>query len=170
MKLSNKVASLERAFHASGACSVRYKVGRGPSGEVTVPIEKALEDARKGRIKAMSFPLTFNEEQAERASEGDILAEIGEIMDGIRRDTNKCRGFSDVFVLCSRPIIYAHQAPPKGWCGGYFVTEDGEEFHQTEWKEILAKHGAGFIIVKDYDESKEPWHAATKEAAWKGIK
>ena len=157
MSLKHQVRALEKAAKVKGNCTVRYKVGRGPAGEVIIPIEKALEDARKGLVKAMEFPLTFSEEQAERASGVDILAEIGEIMDGIRRDTHKCRGSSDVFVLCSRPIVYAHQAPPKGWCGGYFVTEDGEEFHQTDWKEILAKRCAGFIIVPDYDESKEPW-------------
>lgn len=44
--------------------------------------------------------------------------------------------------MSSLPIVYAHQAPPHGSCGGYFETD------------------AGFIIVKDYDETKEPWWIA----------
>ena len=54
--------------------------------------------------------------------------------------------------------MFARQAPPHGRIGGYFITEDGTTFHQSQWKEILTNYDAGFIIVRDYDESQEPWY------------
>lgn len=175
MSLTRKVASLEKSLQTTGVCTVRYKVGRGPSGEHEIPVETALEAARKGALKSIHFPLSFHEQQAERASGRDVLEEIGEAIEGVRRDTGT-PSLSDRLILCSKPVIFARQAPPKSFCGhligGYFITEERrpEEFHQGQWKEMLDRRGAGFIIVQDYDESKEPWHAAGKECPWKDSK
>lgn len=67
MKLTGKVAALEKVAAASvKLCSVTYKVNQGPEGEIFLPMDKALQEARTGRVKEIRFPLTFNEEQAGR--------------------------------------------------------------------------------------------------------
>lgn len=173
MSLKGKIYALEKDLAPAGVCIVQYKVGCGPAGSHEIPQEKALEAARKGLLKSITFPLSFHEQQAERASGRDLWAAIGEAVEGVRRDTGT-PSMADRLILCSRPIIFARQAPVEYSggqpLGGNFITDDGEEFHQSQWKELLDKRGAGFIIVQDYDESKEPWHAAGKESSWKGIK
>lgn len=158
MKLENKVAALERASTTSAKlCSVTYKVGQGPEGEILLTVEKALQEARTGRVKEIRFPLTFNEEQAERLyTRNELERWFADCRDGIRRDTDAPS--TDNLILCSKPVVFARQAPPRGRVGGYFITEDGTPFHQTEWKTILTQYDAGFIIVLDYDETREPWH------------
>lgn len=155
MKLESKIAALEKASTGK-LCTVQYKWGCGPAGEVEVPLDKALQEARAGKLKHIDFPLTFNEEQTERLHKTDALAEIFESIEGIKRDSHSpdCGNL----LLCSKPIVYARQAPPRGGVGGNLITEDGTPFHQTEWRDILAKYNAGFIIVLDYDEAKEPWY------------
>ncbi|MBR6571497.1 MAG: hypothetical protein IKK75_13695 [Clostridia bacterium] len=154
MSLDTKLKKIETAMAGGGRdCTVQYKWGKGPLGSVRIPVADALTDGRAGKLKSIFFPLTFNEEQTERYHHNDILHEIDDFIDGIRRDTNEptCSNL----IICSRPIVYARQHPTKR--GGYYITEDGHVFFQTEWREVLEKYGAGFIIVKDYDESKEPW-------------
>ena len=157
MKIESKVAALERASTASAKlCSVVYKAGQGPEGEILLPMEKALQEARTGHVKDIRFPLTFNEEQAERLYTRNYLDKwFTDYKAGIRRDTEQPSAQS--LILCAKPVVFARQAPPQGRVGGNFITEDGTTFHQTEWREILPKYNAGFIIVRDYDESQEPW-------------
>lgn len=155
MKLESKITALEKASTGK-PCSVVYKAEQGPAGEIPMPMEKALQEGRAGRLKAIHFPLTFNEEQRERVHKRDIFAEIGEAIEGIQRDTyDPSRSRSMIF--CSKPIIYAKQISLRGQYNGYLEAEDGTVFHQAEWREILAKYNAGFIIVRDYDDTKEPW-------------
>ena len=156
MKLESKVKALEKASTAK-PCTVVYKAEQGPAGDVPLPLEKALQEGRAGRLKAIHFPLTFNEEQVERVHRRDILAEIGEAIEGIKRDTyDPSRSTSLLF--CSKPIVFATQATLHGQYNGYLETEDGTIFHQSEWRDILARYNAGFIIVRDYDDTREPWH------------
>ena len=154
MSLEKKVAALERRAPVK-LCSVTYKVNQGPEGEVMLPMDKALQEARTGRVKEIRFPLTFNEQQKERLyAHNQVERWFTDAFDGIQRDTTS----TENLILCSRPIVSAKQAPPRDNIGGYFTTEDGQTFHQSEYKEILKQHNAGFIIVRDYDESREPWH------------
>ena len=158
MKLEGKVAALERASTAPAKlCSVTYKANQGPEGEILLPMDKALQEARTGRVKEIRFPMTFNEEQAERLYARNQLERwFADQRDGIRRDTEPPS--TGNLILCAKPVVFARQAPPLGRVGGNFTTEDGTPFHQSEWREILTKNNAGFIIVRDYDESKEPWY------------
>lgn len=157
MSMKGRVKALEQGS-GNGLCEVQYKWGRGTPIHSLLPLEKALSEARAGKLKRISFPLSFSEEQAERAHGGDVLAEIRERVEGIQRDTHApgC----DRLIICTKPVVYAKQ---HGRCGGYFQTEDGTVFHQTEWNEILQKYNAGFIIVTEYDESKEPWSGRSNE-------
>lgn len=158
MKLESKVTALERSSTAPAKlCSVTYKVGQGPEGEILLPMDKALQEARAGRLKSIHFPLTFNEEQVERVHKRDIFAEIGEALEGIQRDTYDPSRSSSL-IFCSKPIVFAKQIPLHGQYNGYLEMEDGTTFHQSQWREILAKYDAGFIIVRDYDDTREPWH------------
>lgn len=158
MKLESKVTALERASTASAKlCSVVYKAGQGPDGEITLPLDKALQEAKTGHVKEIHFPLTFMELQAERVNTTNFIESwFADYRAGIKRDTEPVTAGN--LILCAKPIVFARQAPPQGRVGGYFITEDGTPFHQTEWREILAKHDAGFIIVRNYDESQEPWY------------
>ena len=157
MKLENKVAALERSTSTSKLCSVVYKAGQGPEGEIMLPPDKALQEARTGHVKEIHFPLTFNEEQAERLyTHNQVERWFADARDRIKRDTTP--ESTESLILCSKPVVFAHQAPPRGGVGGNFITEDGTPFHQSEWQEILHRYNAGFIIVRDYDESKEPWY------------
>lgn len=80
-------------------------------------------------------------------------------MEGIRRDDgSQGEPSSSNLIFCSKPVVYARQQPPCNGVGGHLITEDGIPFHQTEWRDVLKKYNAGFIIVLDYDDSKEPWH------------
>lgn len=155
MKIETKIAALEKASTAK-PCAVRYKAAHGPSGEIPMPVEKALQEGRAGHLKSIHFPLTFNEQQAERVHKQDIFAEIDDAIRGIKRDTYDPSRSS--LVLCSKPIAYAKQIPLHGQYNGYLEMEDGTVFHQSEWREILAKYNAGFIIVRDYDDTREPWN------------
>lgn len=161
MKLDNRVKTLEKTAGAKKLCEVVYKVGQGSEEPVSMPLEKALQEARTGHVKDIHFPLTFNEQEAEfRYGLNTLDSIFHDVAAGIRRDTEPpC--FSDSLVLCSKPPVFARQSPPQGRCGGYFVTDDGEIFHQTAFKELLDRRGAGFIIVLDYDETKEPWWRAS---------
>ena len=87
MKLESKITALERASTAPAKlCSVTYKHGQGPEGEILLPMEKALQEAKTGHVKDIRFPLTFNEEQAEaivnlqlyRLSNTDVTTLINE--------------------------------------------------------------------------------------------
>lgn len=160
MKLDSRLTALEANLNNKSLCTVYYKAGQGPSGGeegLHLPIDKALKEAKTGHVKSIELPLTFNEQQAEYLYGRGVLEKaFRDIQEGTRRDTDN-PSFSSL-ILCSKPILYAKQAPPVGRVGGYFVTEDGEVFHQTHWREMLEKHKAGFIIVTDYDESKEPWY------------
>ncbi len=158
MKLESKVTALERASTASAKlCSVVYKAGQGPEGEILLPLDKALQEAKTGHVKDIRFPLTFNEEQAERLySRNQLDKWFSDYRDGIKRDSDPPSTAN--LVLCSKPVVFARQAPPHGRIGGYFITDDGTPFHQTEWQDILKNYNAGFIIVRDYDETREPWH------------
>lgn len=158
MKLESKVAALERASTAPAKlCSVTYKHGQGPEGEIRLPMDKALQEARTGHVKEIRFPLTFNEEQTERLYGLSALDRaIEDMLEGVRRDTSPPSAGS--LILCTKPVVFARQAPPRGRVGGNFITEDGTPFHQSEWRDILNKYNAGFIIVQNYDESREPWH------------
>lgn len=158
MKLDGKITALERASTTPAKlCCVTYKANQGPAGEIRLSMDKALQEARTGRVKEIHFPLTFNEEQAERLYARDELERwLSDYRAGINRDLYKSA--ADRLILCTKPVVFARQAPPRGRIGGYFITEDGTPFHQTQWQEILSQYGAGFIIVRDYDESKEPWH------------
>lgn len=165
MKLESKVTALERSSTASAKlCSVTYKANQGPEGEIFLPMDKALQEARTGHVKEIHFPLTFNEEQAERLySRNEVERLFADYGAGIKRDTDPPS--TDRLILCTKPVVFARQAPPKGRVGGNFTTEDGTPFHQTEWRKILTQYNAGFIIVRDYDESQEPWYkerSATK--------
>ncbi len=158
MNLESKVTALERASTASAKpCSVVYKAGQGPEGEILLPLDKALQEARTGHVKTIRFPMTFNEEQAERLrTHSAIDRAFEELREGIKRDAYPPSAGS--LIICTKPVVFAHQAPPRCGVGGNFVTEDGTPFHQTEWGDILKKYNAGFIIVRDYDETKEPWY------------
>lgn len=163
MNLPSKVEKLERQVAANSEttlCEVSYKAGQGPADPVMMPTRKALDEALTGRVKRIDFPLTFNEKQAERAAGRKELASLfEEVFDGVKRDTEEA---TEKLVLCSRPVIMAKQIPPKGRIGGYFATLDtGEEFHQSNYRELLKRRKAGFVIVQDYDESKEPWYNNT---------
>lgn len=159
MSIGQRVKRLEKLAQPE-VCTVTYKAMYSDLREEQLPIDKAMEAARAGRVKAISFHLTFNEEQAERSSGHAIMDEICEEMQGIMRDTRSA-SVSSRLLLCTKPIVYAKQAPPKDCfghlVGGCFITEEGQEFHQTEWEKILKERGAGFIVVTDYDESREPW-------------
>lgn len=156
MKLESKVTALERASTApTKLCSVTYKANQGPEGEILLPMDKALQEARTGHVKAIHFPLTFNEEQAERLYTLSALDRAFEEMRGERDTAPPSAGR---LIFCTKPVVFARQAPPRGGVGGNLITEDGTPFHQTEWRDILTKYNAGFIIVRDYDESREPWH------------
>lgn len=163
MRIAAKVESLEKhqkARSAADLCEVEYKVHQGPAVPVFMPIEKALSEARTGRIKSINFPLSFNEQEAERAHGYKELDQIfDEVFNGINRDTSEA---TEKLILCSKPCIMAKQLPPKDCnghaIGGNFATLDtGEEFHQSNYRELLQRRKAGFVIVQDYDESKEPW-------------
>ena len=157
MKLDSRVKTLEKTTSTKKLCEVVYKAGQGPDDPVSMPLEKALQEAKTGHVKDIHFPLTFNEQETEFRYRLNSLDSIfHDVATGIRRDTElPCSSYN--LVLCSKPVIYARQSPPQGRCGGYFVTDDGELFHQTAYKELLERRGAGFIIVLDYDETKEPW-------------
>lgn len=160
MKLDNRVKALEKTTGAKNLCEVVYKAGQGPDDPVSMPLEKALQEARTGHVKEIHFPLTFNERETEfRYGKDRMEAVFHDVFDKIRRDTEP-PALCDSLVLCSKPPVFARQSPPQGRCGGYFVTDDGEIFHQTAFKELLERRGAGFIIVLDYDETKEPWWRA----------
>lgn len=154
MSLDTKIKKIEAAMAGGGRdCIVQYKWGKGPAGSVSIPVADALTEGRAGKLKSITFPLAFSEEQAERYHHADTMSAIAEIVEGVRRDTSEptCNNL----IICSRPIVYARQHPTKS--GGYYITEDGHVFFHTEWRAVLEKYGAGYIIVKDYDESKEPW-------------
>lgn len=159
MSIGQRVKRLEKLAQPE-MCTVTYKAMYSDLREEQLPIDKAMEAARAGRVKAISFHLTFNEEQAERSSGQASMDEIIEEMRGVMRDTRSA-SVSSRLLLCTKPVVYAKQAPPKEcnghFVGGNFITEDGQEFHQTEWEKILKERGAGFIVVTDYDESREPW-------------
>ena len=161
MKLESKVAALERASTGSAKlCSVTYKYGQGPEG-TQLPLDKALLEAKTGKVKRIEFPLTFIEEQRERLHSKSVLASrITEAIEGIRRDDgtqgDPSRGGN--LILCSKPVLFARQAAPHGRFNGYLELEDGTIFHQCEWRDVLTAHNAGFIIVRDYDDTREPWH------------
>lgn len=157
MKLESRVKSLEASTAGQNLCTVTYKNGKGSDEPVHMPLDKALQEAKTGKVKRIDFPLTFNEEQAERRYTKSALARaIDDTLEGIRRDTaDPYRGGNLIF--CTKPIVFARQAPPVGGVGGQLVTEDGTPFHQSQWQEVLAQHNAGFLIVRDYDEAKEPW-------------
>lgn len=161
MKLDNRVKALEKTTGVKELCKVVYKAGQGPDDPVSMPLEKALQEARTGHVKDIHFPLTFNEQEAQfRYARDSFESIVHDTVNRIRRDEGQpitC----DNLVLCSKPVIYARQSPPQGRCGGYFVTDDGEIFHQTTFKELMERRGAGFIIVLDYDETKEPWWRAS---------
>lgn len=165
MSIGQRVKRLEKLAQPE-VCTVTYKAMYSDLREEQLPIDKAMEAARAGRVKAISFHLTFNEEQAERSSGHAIMDEICEEMQGIMRDTRSA-SVSSRLLLCTKPIVYAKQAPPKEcnghFVGGNFITEDGQEFHQTEWEKILKERDAGFIVVTDYDESREPWGTIKKK-------
>ena len=161
MKLKSKVTALERSSTASAKlCSVTYKANQGPEG-AQLPLEKALAEAKTGKVKRIDFPLTFNEEQRERLNTKNQLASrITEVIEGIRRDDGS-QGDphrDGSLILCSKPVVFARQIAKGGRYNGYLETEDGTIFHQSEWRDILTKYNAGFIIVRDYDDSREPWH------------
>lgn len=162
MKLESKVASLERASTASAKlCKVTYKAGQGPEGEIMLPLDKALSESKTGKVKRIEFPLTFTEEQRERLRSKEFFAgRISEVLEGIRRDDgtqgDPYRGGNLIF--CSKPVIFAKQAAIRGRYGGYLEAEDGTIFHQSEWRDVLKMNGAGFIIVQNYDDTREPWH------------
>ena len=158
MKLTGKVAALEKAVAASvKQCSVTYKVNQGPEGEIFMPMDKALQEARTGHVKEIHFPLTFNEEQAERLYATDELERVfADAFDNYKRDTDPPS--TDRLIFCTKPIVFARQAPPISGVGGNLITEDGTPFHQSQWREVLNKYNAGFIIIRDYDETKEPWY------------
>lgn len=162
MKLNSKVAALEKAAGTADkalCCTVDFKAGRGPR-EKRMSRAAAIEAIQRGEVQAVQFDLSFAEEQAERRR-GNILDVLYEEIQGVRRDDgSQAPGASHSLVLCTKPVIFARQAPPSGCppVGGNFITEDGEAFHQSQWKELLERRGAGFIIVLEYDESKEPWY------------
>lgn len=157
MKLTSRVKSLEASTAGQSLCTVTYKRGKGPDEPARMPLDKALQEARTGRVKRIDFPLTFNEEQAERlCSKHDLASRITEAISGVRRDEGEPSAGNLIF--CTRPIVFARQAPPVGGVGGQLVTEDGTPFHQSQWQEVLAQHHAGFLIVRDYDEAQEPWY------------
>lgn len=167
MSTKTTVARLEKAVQASqGLCDVTYKALRRDAPPEAMTLERAFAEARRGVVKEIRFPLTFDETQAEMRAGSAILDELHEEMQGIMRDTRPT-SVSTRLLLCSKPIIYARQAPPKQCnghlLGGNFITEDGQEFHQSEWQKILKERGAGFIVVKDYDESREPWGTVKKK-------
>lgn len=167
MKLDNRVKNLERESSNRNICAVTYKAMYKICDSVSMPLEKAMQEAKAGRVRQINFPMSFNEEEAERASGHDILAAImDDVMRGIKRDTEppSCGNL----ILCTKPIVYAKQLPPKNFnghaIGGNFALADtGEEFHQTQYEEILKRYGAGFIIVQGYDETKEPWWRSAKQ-------
>ena len=158
MKLTGKVAALEKAAAAAvKLCSVTYKVNQGPEGEISMPMDKALQEARTGHVKEIRFPLTFNEEQAERLyAQNEVNRWFEDSINGYKRDTEPPS--IDRLLFCTKPVVFARQAPPISGIGGNLITEDGTPFHQSEWRDVLTRYNAGFIIVQDYDETKEPWY------------
>ena len=97
-----------------------YKANQGPEGEIVLPIDKALQEARTGHVKRIAFPLTFNEEQRERLNTKNQLASrITEVIEGIRRDDGS-QGDphrDGSLILCSKPVVFARQIAK----GGIFV-------------------------------------------------
>lgn len=160
MSVKKRVSALEKVW-SPGLCMVKYKAMYSDLREEQLPLDKAFEAAKAGRVAAITFPLSFNESMAEVRSGQAIMDEIIEEMRGVMRDTGS-PSVSSRLLLCTKPIVYAKQAPPKDCfghlVGGCFITEDGQEFHQSEWEKILKERDAGFIVVTDYDESREPWH------------
>lgn len=161
MSTKTTVARLEKTVQAKqGLCDVTYKVLRKNAPGESMTLERAFAEARRGVVKEIRFPLSFDEQEAEKRAGGDILSAMHDVLAGIHRDTDP-PGYDTRLLLCSRPILYAQQAPVRhcnGYpMGGFFVTEDGEEFHQSQWHEMLKKRGCGFIVVKNYDETLEPW-------------
>ena len=111
MSIGQRVKRLEKLAQPE-MCTVIYKAMYSDLREEQLPIDTAMEAARAGRVKAISFHLSFNEEQAERSSGHAILDEIREEMQGIMRDTRSA-SVSSRFLLCTKPIVYAKQAPPR---------------------------------------------------------
>lgn len=159
MNVQRRVQTLEKASQGTAqTVTVTYKPGSGKAAK-QCSLETAFELARRGELEAISFPLTYEEQQVKRRDGFHALDAAFEQLDGINRDTSPAH---DVLVLCSKPVIYARQAPPHEWngrmFGGYYITTDGEEFHQSDCRALLNRRNAGTIIVEAYDETKEPFY------------
>lgn len=167
MSTKTTVSRLEKTVQAKqGLCDVTYKVLRKNAPAESMTLARAFAEARRGVVKEIRFHLSFDEQQAEQHAGGDLLSTMYDELAGIHHDTDP-PGYDTRLLLCSKPILYARQAPARHCnghtMGGYFVTEDGEEFHQSQWHDMLKNRGCGYIVVKDYDESLEPWSAVPRK-------
>ena len=162
MNTKARIDRLEASTRAAaGGCTVTYKALHKVAPPETMSLDAAVQLARKGVVRSISFPMSFNETEAERRHGLNELDRAFSELKGISRDGSPM-GMDSRLLLTALPVLYAKQAPPHAvsnghLCGGYFVTDDGEEFHQTQWQEILKRRGCGFIVVTDYDETREPW-------------
>lgn len=159
MNTKKRVQALEKTSQGTAqTVTVTFRPGNNKAAK-ECSLEKAIELARRGELEAISFPLTYEEQQVKNRDGFHALDTAFEYLDGINRDTSPMH---DALVLCSKPVVYARQAPPHEWggnlFGGYYITADGEEFHQSDCRALLKRRNAGTIVVEGYDETKEPYY------------
>lgn len=150
-----RIDRLEKRMQAAKPmASVEYKDGQ----KADVSLEKAIEGMKSGVVYQVTMPETFNEQEARYARGMSFLRDAFE---GLTRDYQN--GVKDPepceqLIFASKPVIMARQDVPEGRMGCYFRTDDGERFHQSEYRELCKRRGAGIIIIQDYDRTKEPWY------------
>ena len=140
------LAKLERLQRESSLVNVRYKDG----GTALQPIEQAILDLRCGAALSITACMTRDEMTAFRRA---VAIQLEEHFAGDRRDE------PEPFSMCR--MIYASMpfaVVAQDESGGCYVDAHGECFHSGEVDEYAKRHGVGFVIVKDYEASLEPWN------------
>lgn len=155
MKLTTKVQSIEKSARKAAhtpCCTVVYKDAQ----ERRMSLQEAIQAATEGKVRSITFDLTKDEERGfhQLNLKANILEDL----------------FSEVYrpkqerhhplIQCSLPYAIVHADSPANHVymghqlGGYYVTENGEVFHQSDKDEFAEKHGIGFFICIDDDERK----------------
>lgn len=159
MSMKKRLQTLERACKEITAQNVTVTfLPSSHKATKKCSLETAIELARRGELEEIRFPLTYEEQQVKKSESYGLLDAAFKCLCGIYSDTSMP---GDTLVLCSLPVVFARQAEPHNingrLHGGYFITDDGEEFHQNQRNELLKRRNAGSVVVLGYDETKEPF-------------
>lgn len=151
MRLTAKVQTLEKtvgkALNAP-CCTVVMKDAQ----ECRMTLQEAIQAATEGKARSITFDLTKEEERGFHQLHNKAFSrEVDDIILEI---------FSQERVQLEHPLLYSklpyaivHEDKNHTYMGhkigGYYITENGEVFHQTEKDEFAEKHGIGFFICTD---------------------